>query len=129
MHRDEHVVGLDVELAAFHSQGVVRETQLEVLAGVALQPQVREVLLAPAQKQLLRAQQIRVHNGSSSLKHSDSDVVGASIRVISSRQQVVCTLMENIDIACDRNSTTGLTSLALTLMPAPMSAFDAPAPY
>ena len=40
MHRDEHVVGLDVELGAFHSQGVVRETQLEKLAGVALQSQV-----------------------------------------------------------------------------------------
>ena len=36
MHRDKHVVGLDIELGAFHSQGVVRETQREALAGVAL---------------------------------------------------------------------------------------------
>ena len=54
MHRDEHGVGLNVELVAFNSQEAVREVQPEVLVSVALQPQVRKVLLAPTQKQPLR---------------------------------------------------------------------------
>ena len=80
---------LHVELVAVNRQRVVRKLQLEVSAGVALKSQVRKVLRAAAQKQLLRAQQICVRHTATNLEHCDGHIVSGRVRVVCASEQVV----------------------------------------